>query len=484
MNLYVQSQGTQARIQQEIRRHFGAQLNIGRVSVTPWGGLKLSGISIPQPDHPNGGNFLEAEAIGLQLRFLSIFSPGPIVTEIGLIDPKVTWQQNAEGKWQLPGMPDREVPRSPETNPSDGHALTSPGELEAQSSPTPIVEPPASSSPSPSIEANRQTFTAEIRRLNIRHGNFRFVDRSQNMIAAFDNVGLRSLMRGPASLRGRATVQKISLRDRFFVQQLTTPLRYEAGELEFAQIAAHAGDGQITGHFSLQSEVEDSPFTVVASFSNVQAERLITDAGGPPGILQGKLEGNLQATGKTADANALTGTGDIVLHDGQVRQYPLLVAVGQMLQIEELTQLKLDQAAAKYHITPGVVTVDQLDLRSTNIHLSAIGTISFSGKLHLDSKLAVNENLYGRLYKPIRANFRPTDEPGFYGVNFQITGTIDRPKNNLLEKAVGGGLKDLLNSIWRGKSDRPKKKKSAEGSSSEAESPAPTNQPASPTPTP
>jgi hypothetical protein len=40
-----------------------------------------------------------------------------------------------------------------------------------------------------------------------------------------------------------------------------------------------------------------------------------------------------------------------------------------------------------------------------------------------------------------------------------VTGTLDRPKTNLLEKAVGGDLKDFLRSIWRGKPDRPKKKK-------------------------
>jgi type II secretion system protein N len=477
MNLYVQSQGTQARIQQEIRRHFGGELKIARVSVTPWGGLKLSGITVPQTDQPNTGNFLEAQTVGLQLRFLSLFSRRPVITEIALVDPKVTWQQNGEGKWKLPGLRERQAPAAPEDEVS-----SAPEEVAPPPSGTPATEPAVASPPV--AKTPRQTFTAEIRHLNIRHGNFRFVDRANRLVAAFENVGMRSVLRGPASLRGRAAVQRISLRDRFFVQQLTTPLRYESGELELAQIAARIGDGQLNGHFSLESETQDSPFSVEATFKNVEADRLITEAGGPSGTLQGKLEGNFQAKGKTADADALAGSGEIVLHEGQVRQYPLLVAVGQMLQIEELMQLRLDQAVAKYRVTPGVVNVDQLDLRSANIHLSATGTITFSGKLRLDSKLSVNENLYGRLYKPIRVNFQPTNEPGFYGVNFQITGTIERPKNNLLEKAVGSGLKDLLNNIWRGKSERPKKKKSSEASPAEAASPSPRAQAISPAPSP
>ena len=51
------------------------------------------------------------------------------------------------------------------------------------------------------------------------------------------------------------------------------------------------------------------------------------------------------ASGKTADPNALQGSGEIILHDGQVRQYSLLVALGQLLQIQELQQLRLDAAA-------------------------------------------------------------------------------------------------------------------------------------------
>lgn len=471
MNLYVQSQGTQARIQQEIRHHFGADLKIERVSVTPWGGLKLSGITIPQTNEPGAPTFLDAKSLGLQLRLLSLFSHRPVVTAIVLVDPKVSWQQDTEGKWKLPGA--RELPiQTPPEQEDLAESSSSPVTL----SPTPLPNEPMATNSATAVSPTEKPgkhLAAEIRRFNMQHGNFRFLDRSGRLVAAFENVGLHSVMRNPSSLRGRATISQISVRDRVFVRQLTTPLRYESGELEFAQIAAELGDGQITGHFALQSETQDSPFSVEAKFRNVDASHLITDAGGAAGILEGKLEGDFQANGRTADANSLTGSGQVVLRQGQVRQYPLLVAVGQMLQIDELTQLRFDEAVAKYHIAPDVVTLDQLKVRSPEIQLSATGTIGFSGKLHLDSRLSISEKLYARLYKPIRVNFQPSDETGFYGIDFQVTGTIDRPKNNLLEKAVGGGLKDLINTIWHGKPERPKKRKSGEPSSADTASPVP-----------
>src|SRR5207245_4840266 len=138
-----------------------------------------------------------------------------------------------------------------------------------------------------------------------------------------------------------------------------------------------------------------------------------------------ELEGKIENKGKTTVSGPLTGSREIFLPDGQLRQFNLLVALGQLFQIEGLTQLHLDQAEAKYHLTPGAVAIDELVLRSTNIHLSATGTVSFRGKLHLSSRLAINEKIHAQLYKPIRANFQPTEEPGYSAVDFEVNGTVE-----------------------------------------------------------
>jgi len=103
VNLYVQSQGTQTRIQQELSQRLGTPLTIRRISVTPWGGLKLSGLTIPQISGRASGNFLNAEAFRLRIRFLSLFSRRLVIKEILLVEPDVIWLQNSDGKWRLPG---------------------------------------------------------------------------------------------------------------------------------------------------------------------------------------------------------------------------------------------------------------------------------------------------------------------------------------------------------------------------------------------
>ena len=472
VNLYVQSQGTQARIQRELRQRFGANLNIGRISVTPWSGLKLSGITIAQGTSGGSGNFLEAENFGLRIAFFSLFSKQLVFKEVSLVKPNVVWPQNADGKWKLP---DLRAQRPVEPKASEGLALT-PSTRGKEEVSGESATPGTSKTERPIFVEQKSRspteFASEIHKISLIDGNFRFLDRSNAAVANFGGVGFRASIRNASDLHGNARVAKVSLRDRFFLQQLKSPMRYDGSGLDLSQISAHTGGGDINARFSIQPESAESPFHVEMKFRNVEADQIITEAGGPGGTLQGKLEGTLTADGKTTDPDALSGTGEIVLHDGQVRQYNLLVALGQIFQIEELTQLHLEQANAKYRIAPGVVNVDELVLRSANIRLSATGTVTFRGKLHLNSRLAINEKIRGQLFKPLRANFQPMDEPGYSAVDFEVTGTLERPKTNLLEKVVGRDLKDLVNSFFGGgKNEKPKRKKGAQASTDEATPP-------------
>jgi len=97
VNLYVQSQGAQGKIQQELTRSLGVPLKIRSMSVTPWGGLELSGITIPQTVSVGPKDFLEARTFRLRVRFLSLFSRRLVIKEVSLVAPRVVWPQNREG---------------------------------------------------------------------------------------------------------------------------------------------------------------------------------------------------------------------------------------------------------------------------------------------------------------------------------------------------------------------------------------------------
>ena len=469
VNLYVQSQGAQAKIQQELSRGLGVPLKIRSMSVTPWGGLELSGITIPQTVSVGPKHFLEARTFRLRVRFLSLFSRRLVINEVSLVRPRVVWPQNTEGKWRLP---DTRATRAHTVSTNQAPASSQQAEpgIERVPTNTPSAVTNVASVPSsPKVAAKekptgrepRLAVAPEVRRVSVKDGDFTFLDQTGKLVASFAGVDFRTNLRSALALRGDAKITRISLRDRFFLDQLRSPLRYEPDVLELSKISARVAEGEVNGYFAIQPEAEDSPFTTSVNFHDVLAEQLVENAGGPKGMVKGKLEGSFQASGKIGDPDALVGQGQIFLRDGRVQQYRLLVLLGQILQIEELQELQLEQADAKYHLRPGLVTIDELVLRSPNIRLTSSGTVAFDGTLELNSQLAINDRIRGQLFKAIRDNFHRIDEPGYSAIEFQVGGTIERPSTNLVEQVVGRDISSMLNSFFGGKKDRPKKKKKA-----------------------
>jgi type II secretion system protein N len=468
VNLYVQSQGTQAKIQQELSRSLGVPLKIRNMSVTPWGGLELSGITIPQTlsgfDHKH---FLEAKTFQLRLRFLSLFSRRLVIKEVSLINPRVVWPQDAQGKWRLPStqrprseVATKQVPATPQT--SAGVKVVQANAISAAMVGTPVPSPPQMNAKTqPTGREPTLTVAPEVRQVNVKNGDFTFLDQAGRLIASFTGVDFRTNIRNALALHGDTSISRISLRDRFFLDQLRSPLRYEPDVLELSKISARVAEGEVNGYFAIQPEAEDSPFTTRVNFHDVLADQIVANAGGPRGMVQGKLEGTFQASGKTGEPEALTGKGEISLREGRVQQYRLLVLLGQVLQIEELQELYLEQADAKYHVSPGLVTIDELVLRSPNIQLTASGTIGFDRTLQLNSQLAISDRIRSQLFRAIRDNFHPIDEPGYSAIEFQVGGTVERPSTNLVERLVGRDISSMLNSFFGIKKDRPKKKKKA-----------------------
>jgi AsmA-like C-terminal region len=468
VNMYVQSQGAQGKIQQELSRSLGVPLKIRSMSVTPWGGLELSGITIPQTVSVGSRHFLEARTLRLRVRFLSLFSQRVVIKEVSLIGPRVVWPQNTEGKWLLPGTPaarsaavsTNQAPAS--SQPEAGTVFVQTNTAGAATNSASVPSPPKTTVKyEPSAREPKLAVAPEVQRVTVRDGDFTFLDQTGKLVASFAGVDFRTNIRSALALRGDANVARVSLRDRFFLDQLRSPLRYEPDVLELSKISARVAEGEVNGYFAMQPEAEDSPFTTSVNFHDVLADQLVENAGGPKGMVKGKLEGSFEASGKTGDPDALVGKGEVFLRDGRVQQYKLLVLIGQILRIEELQELHLEQADAKYHLGPGLVTIDELVLRSPNVRLISSGTVGFDGTLQLNSQLAINDRLRGQLFKAIRDNFHRIDTPGYSAIEFQVGGTVERPSTNLVEQVVGRNISSMLNSLFGGKKDRPKKKKKA-----------------------
>ncbi len=493
LNLYVQSVGAQARIQQELSQRLGMPVKIRSVSITPWGGLTLRGITVADPDHP-GTDFISANAFELHAATSSIFSGNLVIRKVALVHPFVTWPQDENGRWRLPGSASRNeshrVAGNAQPLPSAAPREEIPAATAAAASPPPLAAATSAVPPSTPLEPAAKFskgLTPDIERVAIRNGTFRFLNNKNLLVAGIDGVNLHATLEQEMSLHGVVHIDRLSAHDRFFLQNIRSPVKYAENAFELSRISAKAAGGDVNGSFSLQPQSDKSPFHATVHFRGLKADDIVSDAGGGRGVIKGDLDGSLELSGRTAELNDLTGAGEITLYHGELQQYSILVALGQVLQIEELTQLHLDQADAKYHLNGGNITIDALTLRSPNLRLSATGTVTYNGKLKLNAQLAINEKVRNQLFRPIRENFQPTSDPGYSAVDFQIAGTVDRPRTNLVERVVGQNLRDIVSGFLGGK--KPDKKKRGgresspppenEASPSESASPA-----VSPTPSP
>ena len=83
LNLYIQSPGSQARIQEELSKALRLPLRLTTVSVSPFGGLRITGITIPN----GGANFLEAASFNAHYRFMPLLQGKLVITDMAVESP-------------------------------------------------------------------------------------------------------------------------------------------------------------------------------------------------------------------------------------------------------------------------------------------------------------------------------------------------------------------------------------------------------------
>ncbi len=423
MNLYVQSAGTQARIARVISDSLGTEVRMARTTVTPWSGLKITGITVPQPD--GGGDFLEATDFAAFFEIFPLLHRQLIVDEITIDQPKVVWVQNSAGTWRMPSEP-----REPKE----------PGEPEK---PKPEFAPIETAAP-----VHEARFSVKVKHLRIRGGSFDFYDAKGHRVVAFSDVDVDSPAISPGSAEGTATVGSGSVREELFFQNLRAPFRFIAGTLTLEKVTAQIAGGNLGGDLTVHTSEKHTPFTIDVNFDKVDVNKVIIQSGGMADQVKGALSGSLDLYGAAGDKGSVTGSGRVALAGGEV-QYNFFQLLGQALQIGDLVRMDLRQAQANFRVGGKQVQVDDVQLRAQNLQLAAKGTVDFDGGLHLDSRLTINEKISRQLPAFIESNFQPGEEET-RSLDFTVNGTVGRPRTDLLDRILGRKIQKEFGSLLQG----------------------------------
>jgi len=441
INLYVQSAGTQKRIEQALSGGLKAPIHLGTTTVTPWSGLKAAGITVPQVGTAPG-NFLEAASFTARFDWMGLFHRRLDASELSLNQPCVEWFQSPNGRWELP----RVTPPAPAPGP--------------KASPTPGTPAPTPSGP------RAPAWEISVHKLAVNDGVFDFWDEQGMRALEFAGVQFDCLEPRAAGTGGTASCKYVSLRDRLFFSNMQTDWSFAGGELKLSSFQMEVGNGEIRGNAQVATEVKHSPFSADIAFDGVDVNRLMVEAAQPDGEVTGTLKGQLKFNGNAGKTSSINGTAHLELAGGRMQDIELLQMLGQGLQIPDLIQLNLKTAVADATVVNGVVNVKQLLLESQNLQLVAKGTIDTGGKLKLDARLTIDAAISERLPTFILNYFTPGGADDSHYIDFQIGNTLTHPKSNLLENLLGhriqGQMTDLLKSIFGKKAKgKPKAEETA-----------------------
>ena len=423
INLYIQSPGAQIHIQDALSNVLRMPLKITTTSVTPTGGLWIHGVTIPA----EGTDFLEAESLHADCRFLPLLSGRLEIAELAVENPKIHWVQDAEGKWKLPKL--EKAAKAPEP------------------------EKP---------KAARRGFEVSLDHFLVKDGSVELVDHAGKTVGVFTDVILDYSLLTPDRIEGVATVGRASWTDAPALENIRTPFAYvpgPAGSFALPELTATLGGGKVRGHFQSWPEAEKSPFETGLGFEDVNLDQLATQEGWKNGQAAGQLGGEIELSGESGRVERAEGPGKIWLRNGRLRQLELLQAIGQVLGIRELSDFHLQDAHAEFHVSGERIHVDGLTLAAVDLQLGAKGTIRFDQRVSLEAQLAVEDAIVKRLPSLVSEGFGTADN-GLRTIDFSIGGTASKLKTNLMDKLIvhkiDAQFGGLLNSLFGRKDDKKK----------------------------
>lgn len=428
VNLYLQSPGVQARIQEELGRVLRLPLTITSTSFTPWSDLRINGITIPNGDT----DLLNAASFSARYRIAPLLKRRLVIHHVTLDSPKIVWMQNSEGKWTLP----------------------------RQEKPAKSAEPPAAE-PKPPVPETEKKPRKEKREMEvviesgqIKRGTIELLDKARQPVATLTDLNVDFTKLTAERIEGTAQIGRVVWERVLVVEEVRTPFSYLDGMLELAALDTRMGGGFVKGRVGFNMEEETTPFDGKLEFEHVDLARIGAEAAWTDSEIAGSLRGTLNLAGTVSNWRRAEGNATLFLRNGRFKNLFYFELIGQALQIKELSDLRLADSQAELRFADEKSFIESMTLDSANLQLSGKGLVRIDGKLQIAAQLLARDRLFKQLPSFARDQFSTAPDNSRY-IEFNITGNTAKPKTDLLNKVVGQKIDaqfdDLLSSLFNTK---------------------------------
>ena len=471
LNIYLQSAGVQLKLRQAVSRSTGFEPVISKTYYTPWSGLTLSGIKIPQADNAKKP-LLAVRSMKCRVSLTALLQGRILIKDVTFEQPSLLVVQGQNGVW--PGgsaLPFQDLDKKP----AAPRQATQDAEIAQQ--PNPDTKPDSPQSPPALPPTTQPTKEMPVRAMpvlveNIRiHQGEAFFYPTQSRPIRLEGLEAEGKVSPSGSATGIFRIKTAAFAELARCTDITGNFEYHDDHLKITDMQGSWAQGTLKGAFEI-SKTPDSFFTGALVAENVSLQKLAEEAGFTAEGTQGFLFAKTNLQGIPGQPESFTGEASASLTEARMQPIDPLRQLGELLRINELRILELRNAQTALIIRDGKILVDRIELESANLLVDATGEAGLDGSLDLDARFHVTQKLLKDSLGFMGSKFQTSEREGYSHMPFSITGTMTRPKSDLLDKLVGVRLGDDVGGLLKNLLRMPKKEKKK---NKPAATPAPTN---------
>lgn len=440
LNIYLQSEGLQKRIRAAAESAAGGPVRIKGTYYTPWSGFGITGVSLRGNSVAGQPPFLATTSVNFRFSLLALFQGKLVVSEVVVADPFLVF-----------------LAAKPESESHTPESATSP-------SPAPRSEmaehPPAGveiAVPEPSPIPPEAASQIDVKRVRVTNGKAQFFDSKGAPLLTLTGVEVSGEVLPDRSIAGTFRIAEMGVGAFVHPDHARGTFTWKNGRLVIPDLHADWAGGQLTGSLEIGADKE---FSLAAAAEGILVRKLAADAGIDGEGSRGSLFSQGEFHGISGKPETFTGRVDISLQEARFQPLDIIRQIGELMSIQELRMLELKTAEAVFSIHDRKVTADTLVLESENLVMDAKGPIGFDGKMKLQARLHLNERLRKDLAGLLANNFKESERTGYKQIPFSITGTVSRPKTDLLDRLtgfrIGQDVGGLLKNLFRAAPQKPR----------------------------
>ncbi len=435
LNRWLKSPEFHAAFDQELSRAMRMPVKTGGIDFSAWGGLSVQSLTVTGAE----GSAFEFSGISASHRLLPLLAGKLTLSEVRVERPHLRLIQDEAGAWRLPGS-------KPSTKPAA--APVPPPSPAAASIPVPTPSAPAMAqapAPAPAPAAKRNSRVV-IERVVMTGGAVDLIGKDQKPFASLSGINATLNDATGDNLAGDLAIQRVTLHGWFALDNLTAVVGREGRSVKLRQIAAASGGGTVTGEAEW---TERSTARASLKLDNINVAVTAQNAGATNPRIGGFLSGTAELAGLGADKNAMSGGGQLTLTGASSREIELLRQIGEALQVATLASFEISAVTANFRIEQGRVFLTPATVAAHPAGLTLNGPVAFDGTLDLTGILHAPADFITR-NAVIAPQFSPPDRDNRRGLQFNITGTLSKPRQNLAERLTGTSNRREQNIIAAG----------------------------------